>query len=144
MLKVEINKIFDSRFISYSIIGGINSIFGYIIGVGLYLLLDKKINIILIGILITILSITFSFTTLKIFVFKSKGNWLTEYIRAYVVYGSISIINLIFWCFLIHFNYGNIFIAQAVVIMNSFILSYFSHTKYTFKGNRPLLQRSQK
>jgi hypothetical protein len=133
MLKVEINKIFDSRFITYSIIGGINSIFGYIIGVGLYLLLDKKINIIFIGILITILSITFSFTTLKIFVFKSKGNWLTEYIRAYIVYGAISIINLIFWCFLIHFNYGNIFIVQAVVIMNSFILSYFSHTKYTFK-----------
>ena len=118
----------------FMIIGIINTIFGYLIGLLNYFIFYSKIGIIGVGFLNNIIAITFSFTLLKFFVFKTTNiNWFLEYIRSYVVYGIQGLAGiLILWVCVSFFNI-NIFFSQAISILTTVFLSYFGHKKFTFK-----------
>ena len=118
----------------FMIIGIINTIFGYLIGLLNYFIFYSKIGIIGVGFLNNIIAITFSFTLLKFFVFKTTNiNWFLEYIRSYVVYGIQGLAGiLILWICVSFFNI-NIFFSQAISILTTVLLSYFGHKKFTFK-----------
>ena len=118
----------------FMIIGIINTIFGYLIGLLNYFIFYSKIGIIGVGFLNNIIAITFSFTLLKFFVFKTTNiNWFLEYIRSYVVYGIQGLAGiLILWVCVSFFNI-NIFFSQAISILTTVLLSYFGHKKFTFR-----------
>jgi len=118
--------------IRYLLVGGINTVIGYSIGVGIYKLLSNQVNIVLIGFISNILTITISFLTYKIFVFKTKGRWIIEYLKAYVVYGSMAIFGTILLWFFVDLIGFNIWITQALIIMITVAFSYIGHVKYTF------------
>ena len=81
----------------FLIVGFINTLFAYLFGVITYYLFYHSLGIIVVGILNSIVGITFSFTLFKIFVFKTKNtNWFNEYLRSYVVYG----VNIAFGIFI--------------------------------------------
>ena len=80
-------KYLERRPLRYLLAGGWNTVFGYATSVGLYALLADMLHITLIAGIASIVSITMSFLTYKIFVFKTSGNWLIEYGRSYLVYG---------------------------------------------------------
>jgi putative flippase GtrA len=129
-------KIFlGERGARYIVVGGLNTLFGYLCGAFLFILLEKKIGIIYILIISNILSITFSFLAYKLFVFKTSGSWLKEYIRCYLVYGGVSAISIFLtWIFLDIF-FVNIWIAQGMSMMIVIFFSYHGHKKYTFRVN---------
>lgn len=118
----------------FMIVGIINTIFGYLIGLLNYFIFYSKIGIIGVGFLNNIIAITFSFTLLKFFVFKTTNiNWLLEYIRSYVVYGIQGLAGILtLWVCVSFFNI-NIFFSQAISIITTVLLSYFGHKKFTFK-----------
>ena len=118
----------------FMIVGIINTIFSYLIGLLNYFLFYSKIGIIGVGFLNNIIAITFSFTLLKFFVFKTTNiNWFLKYIRSYVVYGIQGLAGiLILWVCVSFFNI-NIFFSQAISILTTVLLSYFGHKKFTFK-----------
>jgi hypothetical protein len=75
-----------------------------------------------------------SFIVYKIFVFRTDGNWLNEYLRCYVIYGSTSVISIfVLWVTVSKMSL-NIYMAQAIAILCSVIFSYLGHKKYTFRG----------
>ena len=47
------------------------------------------------GALGTVVCITVSFVCHKLFVFRTRGNFLREYLRAFVVYGGTSLISIL-------------------------------------------------
>ena len=63
----------SNKKINYLLIGGVNTLFGYMIGVGLYELLVNSVGIVWIGVAANVLSIIFSFITYKLFVFRTNG-----------------------------------------------------------------------
>ena len=118
----------------FMIVGIINTIFGYLIGLLNYLLFYIKIGIIRVGFLNNIIAITFSFTLLKFFVFKTTNiNWFLEYIRSYVVYGIQGLAGILTLWVCVSFFYINIFFSQAISILTTVLLSYLGHKKFTFK-----------
>ncbi len=119
----------------YLLAGGWNTIFGYLVGIGIFLLLNQYINIILIAILGNIISITMSFITYKLFVFKTRGHWLSEYLKCHLVYGVNTLLGTFFlWLFVDRLSF-NIWLAQAAVILPVIIISYLMHKSFTFKRN---------
>jgi len=117
----------------YLIAGGFNTLVGYSIGVGLYKALGSNLSIIWIGVISNILSITVSFLSYKILVFKTKGMWLTEYIKSYIVYGGIAVIGIFcLWVFVDKMKIS-IWLAQALVIGMTVIISYVGHSRFTFR-----------
>jgi putative flippase GtrA len=126
--------ILNKKPVRFIIAGIFNTVFGYLVGVFLYKILNSIINIFLIGLLSNIISISFSFLNYKIFVFKTKDMWLSEYLKCYLVYGftmALGIFNL--WFFVEELKI-NIWVSQGIIVMISPIISYFGHNKFTFKG----------
>lgn len=117
----------------YIFVGGVNTLIGYAIGVGIYKLLSNHINIIFVGIISNACCITISFFNYKIYVFRTKGKWFSEYLKAYVVYGSMAIVGVIFLWLFINICNLNIWVSQALIVFITAVLSYIGHARYTFK-----------
>ena len=116
----------------YLLAGGWNTLFGYGIGVGFLYAFHGRLNAAEIGIACNVLGISMSFLTYKLFVFRTKGNWIKEYLRCYLVYGGAGLIGTgLLWLFVdfVHLAY---WLAQALVIILTVIVSYFGHAKFTF------------
>lgn len=131
-----INIIEVNKKIKFIIAGSINTCFGYFIGILNFIIFYPKLNIIIISVLNNFLAISFSFLTYKFFVFKTKKtNWKTEYIKSYVVYLFVFLINTIVLWFSIEKMNLNIYISQAIAIIASVIISFVGHNKFTFRNN---------
>lgn len=119
--------------VRYLLTGGFNTLVGYSIGVGLYKALGGCLSIIWIGVISNILSITVSYLSYKTLVFKTKGMWLTEYMKSYVVYGGIAVLGIfLLWVFVDKMKIS-IWMAQALVIGITVITSYVGHARFTFR-----------
>jgi len=121
--------------LKYLFVGGWNTLFGYFATIAMYYLFSPALHIVAIAVLTNILTITMSFTTYKLFVFQTKGNWLKEYGKSYIVYGFAALLSIIgLWLFVEVFNI-NIWIAQALTMVFIVVISYIGHDRFTFKGN---------
>jgi len=119
--------------IRYLLVGGFNTLVGYFIGIAIYKALGNDLGIIWVGILSNMITITVSFLSYKILVFKTKGMWLTEYMKSYMIYGGIAVISILFlWLFVEKMNIS-IWLSQALVIGVTVIISYLGHSRFTFR-----------
>ena len=118
--------------IRYLLVGGLNTLVGYFIGVGMYEVFGNNLGILWVGILSNALSITVSFVTYKTLVFRTKGMWLSEYLKSYLVYGGVALIGIFFlWLFVGEMKIS-IWIAQALIIGVTVVVSYMGHSRFTF------------
>lgn len=118
----------------YILVGGCNFVFGYFIGVSLYLALIDYCNIILIAIISNIFGITFSFLTYRKYVFESKKKWIKEYFKCYLVYGSSAALSIVLiWIFVGKLEL-NIWIGQAFSLILISVASFFGHRNFTFNS----------
>ena len=121
------------RELRYLVVGGINTLFGYGLGVGLYLALSPMLHILVIGVIGSVIAITFSFTTYKLFVFGTRGHWLREYLRSYVVYGGTGVLGIRLVWVLVDGLRMPIWIAQGIAILLTVLVSYLGHARFTFR-----------
>jgi putative flippase GtrA len=76
-----------------------------------------------------------SFLTYKFFVFRTKNNWLKEYLRSYIIYGGVALISLCILWLAVDFLKMPFWIAQALVMSVGVLSSYIGHDRFTFKVN---------
>ncbi len=132
-MKSLIKKYSDSSKLRYLLAGGWNTVFGYGIGVILYYLLSNYLHVTVIALIANIIAITMSFTTYKLFVFRTKGEWLKEYLRSYVVYGGMALLGIGLIWFMVNGLSIPFWIAQGLTILLTVIISYIGHSRFTFK-----------
>ena len=120
--------------ILYLLVGGWNTIFGYGTFVALYYLLHHYIHYLFILIVTNIITITNAYIGYKIVVFRTKGNYLREYLRYYLVYGVSFIINLILLPIAVELLQLSPVIAQAIIMMLTIIISFLGHKHFSFKA----------
>ncbi|MBT8604109.1 GtrA family protein [Polynucleobacter paneuropaeus] len=125
--------IIKNQKLRYFIVGIANTIFGYTLSLILYKNLRNEINLLSILIFGNIIAITEAYIAYKIFVFKTKGNWLYEYIKSYLVYGSSAIIGISLTFFLVNGIELPFWIAQAISILLCVIFSFIANSKFTFR-----------
>ena len=116
----------------YLLIGVWNTCFG----VGVYTLLliyfGQK-HYLLLGIISNILSITNAFLGHKLFVFRTRGNWLSEYLRCYVVYGGSILFGLAGMMLCVDVFRWDAVWSNLIVTAVNFILSFFGHRFFSFR-----------
>ena len=113
--------------------GGWNTVFGYISSIFIYKYLKNEINIILIAIIGNFLAISMSFLTYKIFVFKTEGNWLFEYLKSFTVYGASSAIGVLIIYIGVDLMGVQFWQVQGFAILFVTFFSYLSHSRFTFR-----------
>ena len=124
---------FEDKRACYLLAGCWNTVFGYGAGLLLYYSLHHFLHTVVIIILVNILNISMSFLTYKIFVFKTRGNWISEYLRCYLVYGNIVLIGILSIWVMVDFFVIPFWIAQALILFVTVIFSYVAHARFTFK-----------
>jgi putative flippase GtrA len=118
--------------LKYLIVGGWNTIFGYVLGLIVFKIFSSSLHIITIGLMINFLSITMSFITYKLFVFKTNNFWFIEYMRSFLVYGAASIFNVLLLWILVDIMKIQFWLAQGIVTPIMIFSSYLGHKKFTF------------
>ncbi|MBF0444618.1 MAG: GtrA family protein [Magnetococcales bacterium] len=121
------------QFIRYLIGGAYNTLFGFLLFATVYYYFSDQVHYIILAIISNIVAITNSFIVHRIFVFKSKGNILKEYLRVYVVYSASFILSLIMMALMVELLHIHPVLTQGVLIFVTVIFSYFGHKNYSFK-----------
>lgn len=134
----------------FLIVGASNTLFAYGLFALLTYLLTPRIESPYVAAMTasalgTMVCITVSFVCHKLFVFKTRGNFLKEYLRAFVVYGSTSLVGFILLPLLMAAL--NLFVtprtavpylAGAILTAGTVVVSFFGHKQYTFAQNPSL------
>jgi putative flippase GtrA len=107
----------------------------------LYLVLEPMgVGYVAVLVIAQVICITFSFWTNKYFVFKSKGDLRSEYIKFFSFHGLYFLINLIALPALVELVELNPMIAQAIFSIFIIVTSYFWHNAVTFKNPKDALR----
>ena len=118
--------------IRYLIAGGYNTVFGFAVFTGLFILLESDLHYLGIAIITQIISITNSYIVYRVFVFKSRGKIINEYFRIYIVYGISFILGIALLTLLVELAGLHPILAQFFVIIITVIVSYIGNRRFTF------------
>ncbi len=127
------NKGIPHKELRYLMVGMLNTVVGYGLGVGSYMVGHPYFSLVGIGVISNVLAITFSFMTYKCLVFETQGQWLREYVRAYLVYGSTALFGIVLLWLLVGQLALSIWLAQGVIIVTTILISYLGHSRFTFR-----------
>jgi putative flippase GtrA len=117
----------------YLIAGGWNTLFGYGVYAGLLWLLQPQVHYMIIAVVGNVLAITMAYTTHKLFVFRTKGNVLREYLRFYGVYGVTAALGLIALPLCVELLGMSPYVAPLFIMGVSVVVSYLGHRHFSFK-----------
>jgi putative flippase GtrA len=131
-----------SQFIRYLLVGGFNTVFGYSLfallnwlftGLGTYSYMYAAS-------LSNLVAITVAFLGYKWFVFRTRGNYLIEWVRCVGVYGSSMAIGLIGLPILVPILRGHLqhpegapYIAAAMLTVVTVFFSFLGHKRISFR-----------
>ena len=131
-----------SQFMRYTLVGVFNTIFGYLVfalfnwlmvGFGSYSYLLASIS----G---SVVTISVAFLLCKWFVFRTRGNYLAEWIRCFGVYGSSMAIGLVGLPILVPILRSHLqhpaqapYIAAAILTVITVIFSFLGHKNISFR-----------
>ncbi len=130
------------QFLRYMLVGGFNTVFGY----GLFAFFNWSLSrlgsyaYMYASVLGSLTSISVAFLLYKWFVFRTRGNYLVEWIRCLGVYGSSVIITLagmpILVTILRHRLHNPVqapYIAGALMTVIIMLFSFFGHKNISFR-----------
>ena len=122
-----------SEVLAYLVVGGWNTVFGLGAYSLAYWLWGEHVHYMILSLAVNVLSISNAFLCYKLFVFKTRGHWLAEYLRCYVVYGVGALLNMgLLWLQVTWLELNpvlaNIFATVLVVVV-----SYFGHKFFSFR-----------
>jgi putative flippase GtrA len=116
----------------YLVGGAWNTVFGYGVALVLYRLLGAYLPTAGISLIASVVAISMAFLTYKLFVFRTRGNWLREYFRSYLVYGVSAIAGIACMMVLVDHMHVQFWLAQALVMAGIVVFSFFAHRLFTF------------
>lgn len=119
--------------VRYLIVGIWNTAFSYLSFAALYFLFSPKLHYLVLLAISNVLSITNAYACYKIFVFKTRGNYLREYFRFYVVYGVALCMNYVVLPICVELLHMSPLIAQALLTAFTVASSYLGHKHFSFR-----------
>lgn len=119
--------------IRFLLVGGFNTVVSYLMFAGfIFILGELRCQLSLV--LAWILSSFISFSTQKIFVFQTKGNWCREYVKCLLTWSIGYLINAGTLELFVKVLHLNVYIGQAVSILLTTVITYLLFKHFAFKG----------
>jgi putative flippase GtrA len=131
-MRKHIGRLFSSQAIRFLFTGGWNTIFSYIVFSALYYFFGDQWHYMVILTISTVAGVTNAYICHKFFVFKTKGNYLREYFRFYVVYSVQIAVNYVSLPLLLKAGMSP-YLAMAVILGLTTLGTYFGHKHISFR-----------
>lgn len=119
--------------VRFLVVGGWNTLFNYGMLWALDALLRNQLHYAVILTLTWIVGITQNLFTLKLFVFRTKGHWLREYLRSYVVYAGAYLASLSITAVVMELWHPLLGLAALPAIVVVTLISWFGHKHFTYR-----------
>lgn len=119
--------------IRFLVVGGGNTVSGYLITALTYYLLNTLLISPAIFVISTVINITVSFVSQKFLVFRTKGNWRAEYVRFYVVMAVPIAMSVVLLPIMIDGVHVNPYLSIALVMGATILITYFGHKHVSFR-----------
>lgn len=133
LVKNIANLINASEKLRFLIVGGYNTLFGYLAFALAYVLFGAQIHYTILVILVHFIALTNSFITQRFFVFKSRGPWFAEFMRFQVSYLALLPVGLGLLALLHDYAGLPVLLAQAYALVIMVVISYLSGRHFTFR-----------
>jgi putative flippase GtrA len=127
--------IFGSQPLRYLVVGGWNTLFGYVSFASLYYIFSPVIHYLLIMVMSTVINITNAYLFYKFLVFRTRGDYLREYLRFYAVYAVPIASSFILFPLAIEVMGMNPYLAQAGIVGLTIVVSYLGHKHISFRAD---------
>lgn len=124
-----------NRKIRFVVVGGVNTLSGYIVTSVLYFLLDHIIGLYGVIAVATVINITISYLNHKRLVFKTSGNYVAEYLRFYLIAGISIAIAFFLLPILIKDLRWNAYLSIGIVAIINVVIGYFGHSRFSFRAD---------
>ena len=122
--------------ILYLVVGGWNTLFGYLVWALLQYLLHDYIYYLVILVIAWFPAVLNAYVCYRHFVFRSKGSVWREFPRFSLVYIGTLCMGLIGLPILLRILPFSIYVTQALFTAAVVVLSYLSHKYFSFRGGR--------
>ena len=119
--------------IRFILVGCFNTFFGFAVFALLYLLADAYIHYLIILVLSNFISVAVAFLMLKFFVFQTQGNYLNEFMRCYVTYLIMLILNALLLYLMVDTLAQGVVLSQFIITALIVVLSYLGHKYFSFQ-----------
>lgn len=125
----------------FLLVGGFNTVFAYLVLNLLNILLGILLQNIFVPVVIAnlaliiqyIITVNFSFITMRYYVFQSHGNWKREWLKAWSVYIFIYLINAPSLTLMMTVFGWSTWLAQGVYLVFSTVITFLLHKYYSFR-----------
>lgn len=120
--------------IRFLLVGGYNAAFSYIIfAIAIHFIGQEYYQLCVA--LQWIISSVFSFTTQKVFVFCTKGNWIKEYLKCCTTWVISYCCNALILEAIVKFVTKNVYVGQIVSIFLASVITYILFKYFAFKSH---------
>ncbi len=130
-------KVLENRELRFLLVGGFNTVSGYLITNMCFFLLVPITGLIAVLVVTNVLNVTISFLTYKFFVFRTTAPWFREYLKFYGVSSVPIILSFVILPLLIDGLKLNPYFAIAVFTVFTVIMSYLGHKYVSFRKPDP-------
>ncbi len=129
----------DSRKLRFLVVGGWNTLFGYVSFYVLYLLAADRLHYLIIAVIAHFVAVTQSYVMQRRLVFRSAAPVPREFMRFNASLIGTLLFGLLTMALLVEAAGMSPLIAQAIVILLSVMLSYLLHSRLSFdpSADRP-------
>jgi len=134
------------QFLRYVLVGGWNTVFGYGLFALLTAILDPRIphGYVVAILLSNLISISVAFLGYKWFVFKTKGNYLREWLRCITVYSGGVLMSTILLPILVYLlRHGTRldrsapYVGGAILMVFNVLYNFLGHKHFSFRPQAP-------
>ena len=126
----------------FLVVGGYNTVFGYVVFAGLYLLLQRRYGYLMIGLLAYSIALVNAFAAHRFLVFRASDSLFGSFARFNVSQLLVLCFGMLGLYVLVEYGRLNPLAAQALVILVSVVATYMLHRHFSFRnqsaeGGRP-------
>ncbi len=119
--------------VRFLIAGAWNTVFGYGIYAGMLYACGAWLHYMVVAVVGNVLAITMAYATHKLFVFRTRGNVLREYLRFYSVYGVTTVLGLVALPVCVELLGMSPFVAPLLIMAVGVAVSYLGHKHFSFR-----------
>lgn len=123
----------DSRKIRFLVVGGWNTVFGYLCFYVLYALTANHLHYLIIAILAHVINVIQAYAMQRKLVFRSSANIAHEFLRFNASLVATFLFNLLAMFLLVEAASLKPLVAQAVAIVLSLVVTYALHSFWSFR-----------
>ena len=117
----------------FLVIGAYNTVFGYAIFAGVYLLFHARLHYLAIMVIAHVLAVTNAFLGHKFLTFRAQGHLIADFLRFNLTYLGALIVGLVGLPFLIEVCHLHPLVSQAALIALTMVGTYVLHKRVSFR-----------